>query len=107
MITEARDRGRGTQFKLLAYVCGSSCVVYPDNIGTVTYTRIFLQRPNNCRYAIVGLYSIADHDDEVLVFDLYETMQRGDTELVAPTPVKTCNDLDGAIMATAMLYRED
>ncbi len=107
MITQARDMGRGTQFKLLAYVCGSSCVVYPDNIGTVNFTRIFLQRPNDCRYAIVSLYNVADHKEDVMVFDLYETMERGDSKLEAPQPVKCCDDLDGAIMATLMLYRDD
>lgn len=94
------------QYKLLAYVCGRSCVIYPDNIGTVTYNRIFIQRPSNCRYAIVEVWSLSKHAAEVLVFDLYQTYEQAD-QLIPPTPVGTHDDADTAIMATAMLYEDD
>jgi hypothetical protein len=102
----ATNPSRG-QYKLLAYVCGRSCVVYPDNIGTVDYTRIFVQRPSGCRYAVVEIWSIAKHAGEVLVFDLYDTLDPGGSKLTAPDPVGTYDDVDTAIMATAMLYEDD
>lgn len=95
------------QYKLLAYVCGRSCVVRPDNIGTVDYTRVFIQRPDGCRYAVVEVWNIAKHAGEVLVFDLYQTIDPGNSRLVAPEPIRTCDDVDTAIMATAMLYEDD
>lgn len=95
------------QYKLLAYVCGRSCVVYPDNIGTVDYTRIFIQRPSGCRYAIVETYSVAKHSAEVLVFDLYQTLDPAGSKLAPPDPVGRHDDVDTAVMATAMLYEDD
>jgi hypothetical protein len=98
---------RNEQFKLHAYVCGNACLQTPDVDGTMSFQMVFLKRPENCRYAIVTHYNIEQHGDEVLVWDLYEAMENLRTgAIVPPEPVRKCESVDAAIMATFMLYED-
>jgi hypothetical protein len=93
---------------LHAYVCGNACVQPVDNMGTVTFTWLFLHRPADCRYAIVSQWDVKAHADKVLVFDLYETQENIKSgRLVTPAPVRVCDSIDAAIMATTLLYEDD
>lgn len=99
---------RGVQYRLLAYVCGHDCVRRIDDEATRTISRIFIERPSDCRYAVVGRYNIVQHADDVLVFDLYRLTQKTRSGLIEdPDPISVHTDLDAAIMATAMLYEDD
>lgn len=99
---------RNEQYKLHAYVCGNACLQQVDNEGTISFTMAFMKRPADCRYAIVTRYNIDIHAEEVIVWDLYEAMENLKTgKLEPPDPVRVCDSLDAAIMATFMLYEDD
>jgi hypothetical protein len=98
---------RAEQFRLHAYVCGNACLQTPDVDGTVSFTMIYMKRPDNCRYAIVSRYSVDKHDDEVMVWDLFDAMENIRTgNILPPDPVRTADSVDAAIMATFMLYED-
>lgn len=104
MATAATNRG---QYKLHAYVCGNACLRRIDNMGTVTFTKIFTERPDGCRYAVVSHWNVVDHADEVLVWDLYETREKLRTgRLIEPEPVYRGDCVDAAVMATFMTYKD-
>jgi hypothetical protein len=99
---------RQEQFKLHAYVCGNACLQTVDNEGTVSFMMVFMRRPADCRYAICTRYNVQTHLDEVVVWDLYEVMQQVSTgKLITPEPIRVCDNIDAAIMATFMLYEDD
>jgi hypothetical protein len=88
------------RYTLHAYVCGRDCVRDSDHIGAMTFRQVFVERPADCRYAVVE-----DHDGRVLVWDLLDldNMLGFDVE---PEPVRETHDVDSAIVATALLYDE-
>lgn len=99
-------RRRG-QYKLYAYV-GPNGSTTPDVDGTVTFETVFIKRPDECRYAIVGLWDVAQHFEKILVWDLIKTLQsQSSGKLFVPKPIITCGDVDQAVMATLMLYEND
>lgn len=96
------------QYRLHAYVCGNACVKNVDNMGTVSFTHVFTNRPYDCRYAVVSQWNVAKHATDVLVWDLYETTEKlSSGKLVPPQPVNVFDDVDAAIMATSMTYKDD
>lgn len=98
---------RAEQFRLHAYVCGNACLQTPDVDGTMSFNMIFVKRPDNCRYAIVTRYSVDKHDDEVMVWDMFDAMENIRTGVISPPdPVRVAGTVDAAIMATFLLYDE-
>jgi hypothetical protein len=96
------------QFRLHAYVCGDACVQYVDNMGTLSFMKIFMHRPSNCRYAIVTRWNIEKHADEVIVWDMFETLEHIRTaDVLPPPPRHVCDSIDAAIMATTLLYEDE
>lgn len=91
---------REKYYLLHAYVCGEGCVKWNDNIGMVTFSRVFVDRPNNCRFAVAE-----EKPERVIVWDLYnveQTVRSG--KLVTPQPFGVHTTVDAAVMATQMLY---
>lgn len=84
------------RYTLHAYVCGPSCVVRPDHLGAMTFAQILVERPGSCRYAVV------ETSGEILVWDLYDAVVHPEPR--PPEPVRVMEDVDQAIMATALLY---
>jgi hypothetical protein len=85
---------RPEQYKLHAYVCGNACLQRIDNEGTLSFMMVFMKRPADCRYAICTRYNVDAHDDEVVVWDLYEVQQSLHTgKLVTPEPIRTCDNM--------------
>ncbi|WP_309646038.1 hypothetical protein [Phenylobacterium sp.] len=102
------NTGTNGRYQLHAYVCGVDCVRRYDNLGTVTFTKIYQQRPKNCRYAVAGSWDIAINAERYLVWDLFTTMRKGaHGELITPKPKLQHHDLDAAVMATVLLYGEE
>jgi hypothetical protein len=95
-------RGR---FKLHAYV-GANGATAPDVDGTITFETVFIKRPEDCRYAVVGEWDVAQHFERIIVWDLLKTMQKPSGKIM-PARVMTCGDVDQAIMATLMMQRGD
>lgn len=94
-------------YRIHAYVCGQACVRLMENMGTVDFVWLFMNRPNDCRYAVVSQWNVARHAEDFLVFDMYEAQESLKSgKLVAPPPLRTEVDADTAIMATAMLYED-
>ena len=92
------------RYTMHAYVCGRDCVVNSSHVGAMTFAQIFEERPNGCRYAVV------ETGGRFLVWDLYavESMtQRRKMWLTPPPPVRETEDVDSAIVATAMLYNQE
>jgi len=94
------------QYQLYAYVCGNGCAQKPDVDGTVTFMAVFLKRPRECRYAVVGAWDVDQHRERILVWDLDDTRMRrhGGTRVYPPPTLHEYDDVDQAIMATMMLY---
>jgi len=97
------------QYRLHAYVCGSACVQPVENMGTMTFTMIFVRRPYDCRYAVVSKWSVEKHEDEVFVFDLYEAQEalKGGQHVTPPPPMHKGDCVDAAIMATQLVYQDN
>jgi hypothetical protein len=87
------------RFILHRYVCDGPCVKPSPNEGTLTFTQVFISRPDGCRYAII---QPASGVDEYLVVDLYETTY-DDTTVFMGSHL-TFSTLDGAITARMLNY---
>lgn len=88
-----------------AYVCDASCVKRLPGIGSVSFSWVYQHRPKACRYAVVSQWDVVKHADQFIVWDLFEALRRLPSgELLPPKPRLVHDDLDAAIMATAMLY---
>lgn len=85
------------RYILHAYVCGRSCIHQPQHLGVLTVAQVLIERPLDCRYAVVE-----GDDHKILVWDLYEVVVFPEVE--SPKPVREMEDVDQAIMATALLY---
>jgi hypothetical protein len=96
------------EFRLYAYVCSVTCVKRSgDPPPTVNFAQVYLKRPPDCRYAIVGKWNYPTHGDRYYVFDLFEVKKNNDNgELLTPMPRLVHDDLDAAIMATVLLYNK-
>lgn len=95
------------RFQLHAYVCGNACLRRIDAMGSMSFTMIYIKRPDNCRYAVVSHWNIDKGADEVLVFDLFDVdVSSTDTSAVPPAPIFRGDDVDAAIMATFMTYKD-
>lgn len=93
------------QYRLHAYVCDNSCVQTVDHMGTVSFTHVFVNRPNECRYAVVSQWNTRTHKDDVMVWDMYESQEKLRTgRLVPPENVKIYRSVDAAITATMLTY---
>lgn len=88
------------RYTLHAYVCGRSCVHRPEHDGAMTFAQILIERPNDCRYAVVG-----DDAQRVLVWDLYDAVVH--PVPLEPTPLRVLTDVDQAIVSTLMLYNHE
>lgn len=98
----ARDR-----YTLYAYVCGSACVRRPDVDGTISFLMIFMKRPPECRYAVVGEWDVAQHKERIFVWDMEDVRQRPrNLRVYPPAPLREFDDVDQAIMATLMMYEQ-
>lgn len=88
------------RYRLRAYICGPGCVRWRPDEGFTNFTRIYINRPDGCRYAVV---ETTDH--AFLVWDLFDTLQDPLGELFpAAVPGITYTDLDQAVAATALRY---
>tara|TARA_R110000868_G_scaffold261331_3_gene519420 strand:+ start:1273 stop:1653 length:381 start_codon:yes stop_codon:yes gene_type:complete len=87
------------RFILHTYVCDGPCIRPSTGEGTLTFTQVFVNRPDGCRYAIIQPVSGVD---EYLVVDLYETTY--DDTSVYMGPRLTFSSLDGAIAARMLNY---
>jgi hypothetical protein len=95
------------QYRLHAFVCGTSCVKHYDMMGTVPFSWVWQHRPDNCRYAVAGHYDSQVREDRVIVWDLHTVVTKPPLfEPIEPDPVATHTTVDAAIMATAMLYND-
>lgn len=94
-------------YRIHAYVCGQACVREMDMMGTVSFGWVFTNRPDDCRYAVLSHYDVATHADVVEVYDLFAAGFSRATGLVPPAPIRICDNVDTAIMATSMLYEEE
>lgn len=104
----AINRSRVGRYVLYAYVCGAGCVQMADVEGTVTFTQIFMKRPSECRYAVVGYWDVVEHKERVLVWDMFDSrINTTGSKVFPPLPVRVCDDVDQAIMATLMLYDQE
>jgi hypothetical protein len=93
------------RYTIHAYVCSGGCTRIPDVQGTVPFEQIYTKRPDSCRYAVVGTWSMEKHAEVYAVLDLYEARTKGKTmRVVEPPPRMICEDLDQAIAATMLLY---
>lgn len=90
-----------SRYHLRAYVCGHGCVQWQEDLGSATFAAIYSRRPNDCRYAVAE--SARDH---VIVWDLYNVLLDGQGALITPDPVRVCDTVDSAVMATMLLYDE-
>lgn len=99
------DTGRGDRYRIYAYV-GHGSVRRATLLGSVSFTWIFQNRPKDCRYAVAGQWMVDRHAERFVVWDLYKVMVSPIADVHAPRPRLIHDDLDAAIMATAMLYEE-
>lgn len=95
---------RRGQYKLHAYI-GPNGAATPDVEGTVSFEMVFIKRPEDCRYAVVGVWDLPTCSEKIHVWDLIVTRQRPSGKLIVPNPVMICDDVDQAIMATLMTQR--
>jgi hypothetical protein len=107
------NKPTGNRYHLHAYVCGGACVrrvTLGQRMPTVDFPQVFASRPNDCRYAVVSQWDMAEHKFRYVVFDLFEVKKKTfatmPDELIAPKPRLVHDDLDAAIMGTVMLYDE-
>lgn len=92
-------------YKIHAYVCGQGCTKLPDVDGIVNFEAVYTKRPDGCRYAVLGQWNVAKHDEVYAVIDLYAVEFKGLTKKIIMPPAKlVCEDLDQALMAAMMLY---
>ena len=85
------------RFIVRAYVCGKSCVRWRHDEGSMTFVQVYVQRPRDCRYAIVETAQ-----SEVLAIDLYNAHTIDNTLWVGD--YKAYPTVDAAVMATALNY---
>lgn len=98
LIELALKRG-DPRFKLHAYLCDGPCIKPREDMGTMTFTQVFVQRPDSCRYAVI---QPASGVDEYLVVDLFETTY--DDRAVYMGPHLTFPTLDAALMSRMINY---
>lgn len=99
----------GGRYTLYAYVCGAGCVVHADVEGTLSFMQVFMKRPAECRYAIVGAWDVAKQQHRIFVWDMHDTRSKrtGSHKIYPPPkPLRYFTDVDQAIMATLMLYEQ-
>lgn len=87
------------RFKLHAYLCDGPCIRPREDMGTMTFTQVFVMRPDGCRYAVIE--AVAE-PDKFLVVDLYETTY--DDRTVYMGPLLTFPTLDAALMSRMLNY---
>lgn len=76
-----------------------------DPPPTVNFAQVYLKRPPDCRYAIVGKWNYPTGADRFYTFDLFAVKKNSDNgELLTPLPRLRHDDLDAIIMATVLLY---
>jgi hypothetical protein len=101
--------GNRGPYKLIAFVCDGGCVKrVKQGYGTRTFRDIYVNRPDNCRYAVASRWDVVNHRDEVIVWDLYEaTTQPSYRDIEAPAPALIHTNVEAAIAATLLLYEDD
>ncbi len=98
---------RNERFNLHAYVSKDD-VRSSNSAGSVTFTRIYQNRPDEYRYAVASQWDLAEHSERYLVWDLWSTMiRKPSNDIITPRPMLTHMDLDAAIVATQMLYGQE
>lgn len=100
------------RYMLHAYVCGHGCVRLSQHEGWMTFSRVFIERPDDCRYAV----ATTEPPPKVVVWDLYDhdllkrvakRLGQPLAPLLAPAPIREHDDLDAAVMAAQLLYDHD
>lgn len=52
-LPEGADPIVGLHYRLYAYICGKACIRHAPDAAPRTFTTIFNERPNECRFAVV------------------------------------------------------
>jgi hypothetical protein len=101
--------GNRGPYKLIAFVCDEGCVKrVKQGYGTRTFRDIYVNRPDDCRYAVATQWNPVKHEEEVIVWDLYEaTTQPLFRDIQAPQPTLIHHSVEAAIAATLLLYEDD
>lgn len=106
----------GIHYHLEGYVCGAGCVKPSPFEGWVTFTLIFQQRPNACRFAIAKLVPVYSYEPQGpwLCWDLYadaltreiNTHKPGGL-IPPPWPKWQADSADALIMKAIALYERE
>lgn len=91
------------RFKLHCYICDHSCVRWSPSIGYTTFEKIFIGRPDGCRYAI-GEHKVPP---QYVVWDLFGVSFGPRGYVNTPDPAHVHSELDAAVAATQLLYEDD
>lgn len=113
----------GLHFHLHAYICGNGCVKPSPFEAWATFTQIFQQRPNNCRFAVAQMVPLKQqfghvgykgpegdflcwdlYDDDLLVTQRARSRARNDGLLGAPVPKWQGPSADALVMKAMALY---
>ena len=102
----------GMHYQLHCYVCGHGCTKPSPFDSWATFTQIFRNRPDGCRFAVARLVPVFEthprgpyvawdlHDDE-----LVRGKRVGPSGLIAPPPALWRSDsVDGLVMKAMALY---
>lgn len=109
----ASDTLAGIHYKLEGYICGAGCVKPSPFEGWATFTLIFQQRPNNCRFAVARLVPVFEYEPRGpwLCWDLFDdvlTMGQNTQQLggliTPPWPKWQGASADALIMKAMALY---
>lgn len=83
---------------LKAYVCEGGVTHWRHDEGTMTLNKIYVERPNGCRYAV------AQAGDVFWVIDLYECQIEVGGFRIVSCEHRVLPDLDAAMMAARLTY---
>lgn len=98
VMIELAEVRKDDRFFIRAYICDGPCRKEVEQIGTSTFTEIFIRRPSGCRYAILEPVDRAFY----MVVDMYDT--RVDGLKVYMGNNVTYPTLDAAITAPMLSY---
>lgn len=97
-LAEVRKEDR---YFIRAYICDGPCRQAVDQIGTSTFTEIFIRRPSGCRYAIMEPVDKSGY----MVVDMYDTRIDGLNVFMGNNTVYPT--LDAAIAAPMLSYQNN
>lgn len=108
---DAARRMTGYHYQLCCYVCGNGCLKPSPFEGWASFTQIFQQRPDTCRYAVARIIPVFHNEPAgpFVCWDLYDDKLLSLTYrryVVPPPPVWEGPTEDGVTMKAMMLYDE-